>query len=429
MWEFLACEVFYRGLGGETLTEINAYMAEAVPLEGETFVILQGGINSILTAAVDPNPAMRLAMQAMVDRAVSNNLDYCVINLAPFLNASGWSSSRQSWAESYNAWVATTFDDKYVDMYSALGDAGDSMALSSDYDSGDGLHPNPAGFRAVDMVTVDVLGSAIRPRLDGSQIATNSNFSNGNQSWVTGAGVMVVDGKARSDGTIPIYGNVLRQDHLEAGVKYVATIIVSDYVSGQVRVSLGYSTNGPIIEADGRYTFSGVATDLSLLVRTTADVFVGAIDLVELRKVELTYVNAPASIREKYTLTEGDWVGEESVINGTFDTDTGWFKSGSWAIASGVASITNEASTSTLRQDGVLTIGKAYSVRFEVATTLGSGIGLQNAAGSIIAQASNGMADTVWIADTENIRFKRVSGTVTATLDNVSIKRIIEVAP
>ena len=125
-----------------------------------------------------------------------------------------------------------------------------------------------------------------------------------------------------------------------------------------------------------------------------------------------------------YELSQEASLGAEEIVNGGFDADADWDKGAGWSISGGSANIENQSSTATLSQYGVLEVGKTYRISFDVSTSLGSGIGMQNSTGAIVGSAINGTADFAWIADTTAVRFKRVTGTVTASIDNISIKEI-----
>lgn len=59
-------------------------------------------------------------------------------------------------------------------------------------------------------------------------------------------------------------------------------------------------------------------------------------------------------------------LGPELVTNGDFDTDTNWTKEAVWTIAGGVAQA-NGSTTGNIYQPGILTVGKWYKIKFDVA--------------------------------------------------------------
>ncbi|WP_373569151.1 SGNH/GDSL hydrolase family protein, partial [Streptomyces alfalfae] len=53
-------------------------------------------------------------------------------------------------SDAFNDWVRTSGEyDAYVDFDKALADPDDPQRLAPEYDSGDHLHPNDAGYRAM----------------------------------------------------------------------------------------------------------------------------------------------------------------------------------------------------------------------------------------------------------------------------------------
>jgi hypothetical protein len=71
--------------------------------------------------------------------------------ISPCSNYSGWSSSVQTIIAAVNTAIKTTITniDYIIDLYQTLGGGGTFILNTSpNYDSGDGLHPNTAGYNA-----------------------------------------------------------------------------------------------------------------------------------------------------------------------------------------------------------------------------------------------------------------------------------------
>lgn len=157
--------VTLRGVAGNNIQAIEAVFTGSVPESGDDIVFIQGGINNIQNAVSDVNSILQTSVQNMVDHAIANNIDYRVINIAPFGAHANWNTDRQGYLETYNAWVAATFPTKYVDMYTVLLDPVTPYYLNSIYDVGDALHPNNAGFREVDKSTALTIQDYFSPVL------------------------------------------------------------------------------------------------------------------------------------------------------------------------------------------------------------------------------------------------------------------------
>jgi hypothetical protein len=117
--------------------------------------------------------------------------------------------------------------------------------------------------------------------------------------------------------------------------------------------------------------------------------------------------------------------GPELVVNGGFDVDTaGWFiNDGGWTWAEGRASLAGNSTPQTLQQSGRFVLGKLYEIGFDV-TSSGGAIGLERADGIVFSSGSAGRVTTRFFADRTNLAFKRASGVVNGTIDNVSVREI-----
>ena len=262
------------GGAGDSLGTIATTMLAATPISGERYVVLQGGVNNITGAATDPNTAMRAAMTTMTDEAVVLGLDYVVVNIAPFKGHASWNADRHTWSLSYNAWLLSTYGDKVVDMFTVLADPDDTEQLLAAYNSGDDLHPSISGFSAV----TDLIASTMT-FIDPLPAWTGSD-------WTKGTGVEILRGVATSDGTIGSFGNMLAQAALVVGHNYTSTYSVPSYTSGEIRMSLGSSSNDSVKTAAGTYTYTATATgSASILVRTTTSIFTGTIDNVSVKRI------------------------------------------------------------------------------------------------------------------------------------------------
>jgi hypothetical protein len=116
----------------------------------------------------------------------------------------------------------------------------------------------------------------------------------------------------------------------------------------------------------------------------------------------------------------------ELVTNGSFDTDLADWGTSAWFWDSGKAKLIGDGNVQTISQLNVFEIGKIYLVEFDVESS-GSGVGVQSAANQVIPGlgGNTGRVSATWKADRTGLIFKRVSGTVTATLDNISVKEVL----
>mgnify|MGYP003146560422 CR=1 FL=1 len=128
---------------------------------------------------------------------------------------------------------------------------------------------------------------------------------------------------------------------------------------------------------------------------------------------------------------DGDWLGQELVTNGGFDTDSVWTKNTGWSIAGGQAiGVDIDASNKTLIQSNVGQVGLNYRISY-IGTADTGAFGIQDSGGTVIAgmritPSINSISKDL-IRDTTSLVFKRASSVSNATLDNVSVKELLKV--
>lgn len=117
-------------------------------------------------------------------------------------------------------------------------------------------------------------------------------------------------------------------------------------------------------------------------------------------------------------------LGPELVTNGRFDTDLStWSAEAGWSWVDGKAYINGDGTLQRLARYNLLTIGKTYLIRFTVDVT-GGGLGFENNSGNAVASASSGKVSAIWTADKTHLVFKRTTGSIVGTLDNVSVREV-----
>ena len=150
--------VTYRsaGVSGHTLDQVKSVMLTEAPYLTDDFIILEGGVNTLTGATSGTVDQMKIDMTAMTAHASANGLEFIVLTVAPWGNYASWTSQKQVYTEEYNQWLRVTYPNCTVDMYEILGDVDNSAVLSTDYDSGDFIHPNLDGYFAVTLAIFDV---------------------------------------------------------------------------------------------------------------------------------------------------------------------------------------------------------------------------------------------------------------------------------
>jgi lysophospholipase L1-like esterase len=127
---------------------------------GARDVILLEGINDIgfsrshgaLTAPHTNVSALAIVegYQRIVTLAHTDGLKIFAATLTPFQGARYWTPSGEAKREAVNHWIRTSGAfDGVIDLATAVADPIDPERLNRSYDSGDHLHPNAAGYRAM----------------------------------------------------------------------------------------------------------------------------------------------------------------------------------------------------------------------------------------------------------------------------------------
>jgi lysophospholipase L1-like esterase len=118
---------------------------------GARWVIVLEGVNDI-GGSSDAGVADRLiqAYEGLIDAAHERGLLIYGVPILPFGGSSYDSPQHESARQAVNGWVRDSGRfDEVIDLDAAVADPAAPTRLSAAYDSGDGLHLNPAGYRAM----------------------------------------------------------------------------------------------------------------------------------------------------------------------------------------------------------------------------------------------------------------------------------------
>ena len=125
----------------------------------------------------------------------------------------------------------------------------------------------------------------------------------------------------------------------------------------------------------------------------------------------------------------GRTLSSELVVNGDFATDSDWNKGTGWSINAGEAILTNGGG-SLSKTDGIFEVGKTYEFSIEITSiSLGAfspktNTG-QNIFSSVTLNTVGVHTSTFTVTSGVNLQI-RASGTTTGSIDNVSVKEIID---
>lgn len=114
------------------------------------YLIVEGGINDIaFGVAADTTKANLSAIYRVAHEA---GIKVVAMTVLPAVGSSPccWPASSQQHVDDLNAWIRTAPNvDVLVDGYTLMGDPQHPDRLNPAYDSGDGVHPNSAGYAAL----------------------------------------------------------------------------------------------------------------------------------------------------------------------------------------------------------------------------------------------------------------------------------------
>ena len=270
----------------------------------------------------------------------------------------------------------------------------------------------------------------------GGELVVNGDFATDLSGWATSG--------TDASNTVSWTINGARLNCVTANISLIqtATLIVGDsyvmtcdtsIVAGSI--ALGASSAGSDINLiNGGNTVEFTATDTALNIKRTTVVTDATIDniSVKLASPSITYNNIAEADRELYTLVDGDWLGEEEVVNGDFATDlSGWTivvtapNLVEWVA--GEAHLKRTISASNELRQNVFTIGKTYLVT----------INYRNVSVGVAIEGNGDLLRTNLVEGENSFRFTPSSITLQIIardngsegyVDNISVKQLITVA-
>jgi lysophospholipase L1-like esterase len=140
------------------------FESDVLDRSGVTHTIILLGINDLGFSAFLPAQSVTAAdiinaTQTAVDKAKARGVKVYLATLLPYKGASYFTQDGEHSREQINAWIrANKTIDGVVDFDMAMRNPADPLTMNPAYDSGDHLHPNDAGYKAMaNAVDVDQL--------------------------------------------------------------------------------------------------------------------------------------------------------------------------------------------------------------------------------------------------------------------------------
>ena len=144
---------------------------------------------------------------------------------------------------------------------------------------------------------------------------------------------------------------------------------------------------------------------------------------------------------ELFTFTDDGWLGVELVTNGDFATDSDWTKGVGWTIDTGAGTANGDgtgSNTALVNVDTNLVItGREYITMFDITSYTSGRVNIRikgdGSGGQGTSRTAAGAYSEVLTAggNSQDIRFQSSSNPeeFNGSIDNVSVKRLLEVAP
>lgn len=141
---------------GAFQTGINAlarFDRDVLAQTGVTHVVFMEGINDIGNARENPAPSAEDVIaghRQLIERAHARGLRMYGATLTPFEGAGYFTQVGEAKRQAVNGWIRTSKAyDGVIDFDAVTRDPANPARLLPQYDSGDHLHPNDAGYRAM----------------------------------------------------------------------------------------------------------------------------------------------------------------------------------------------------------------------------------------------------------------------------------------
>ena len=137
------------------MSALGRFDRDVLSQAGVRWVMLLEGINDIGREASMPEETVEAAdiiggYKQLIERAHTHGVKIIGCTLTPYGGAGYQRDHGESVREAVNQWIRTSGAfDAVVDFEKATGDAADSKKIRADFDPGDHLHPNDAGYQAM----------------------------------------------------------------------------------------------------------------------------------------------------------------------------------------------------------------------------------------------------------------------------------------
>jgi len=138
---------------GSSFSALARFDRDVLAATGVTHVTVLLGTNDIGGARENPSPSAAdiiAGHRQFIDRAHAQGLIIYGATLVPFEGANYWTPEGELKRKTLNEWIRTSGAyDAVIDFDAVLRDPSQPTKIRPEYDSGDHLHPNDAGYEAM----------------------------------------------------------------------------------------------------------------------------------------------------------------------------------------------------------------------------------------------------------------------------------------
>lgn len=128
------------------------FQRDVIDIKGSTYIIVLYGVNDIIFKNANSIQIIN-GYKMLIENAHKFNKFIYGCTILPFSKSTSyWSEDKERVRKEVNDWIRTVGSDKggfdaYFDMDKVVKDPNDETKLFDEYDSGDGLHPSPQGYK------------------------------------------------------------------------------------------------------------------------------------------------------------------------------------------------------------------------------------------------------------------------------------------
>jgi len=312
----------------------------------------------------------------------------------------------------------------------------------------DGIIANPIftdKSGAEDIVTEFTLGNATgdieysKGNTFGGEVIVNGDFAT-DSDWTLQGGSTISGDKLILNSTSGYAPLATQTVSFPSGQGFRLQFEVTNYSEGTINVRQGEAGSGNIIAvtSNGTYeaAFAGIAAG-TLAFRSSSGNTVADIEVISVKEIQgnaLTYINIPDSNREQYTLTDDGWLGHNELVAQPIDLASNWID-----VAGGSnigVNTWDTVSTGGVRTGDIGLTGLSLQLKYSVFADTSDILIKDSSTGqsadpniASVTAGTTGEATINYTATLGGIYLRSPNITNGNTMNTMSVKRVIEVAP